>query len=84
MRSVVRPRMPASASWSRARCAVALETSCCAATVSIVSIDSAIVGLVSFFGGVSWLAVTLTPAVLIFDAPAILPVLLFSGSMFFG
>ncbi|RZU65366.1 hypothetical protein EV379_1698 [Microterricola gilva] len=47
-------------------------------------VGSTILGLISLFGGESWLAITLTPAVLIFDALAIFIVLLIYGSMIFG
>lgn len=42
-------------------------------------IGSAILALFALFGGESWLAITLAPAVLIFDALAMVPVLLLNG-----
>lgn len=47
-------------------------------------IGSAILALFALFGGESWLAITLAPAVLIFDALAMIPVLLLGGSILFG
>lgn len=47
-------------------------------------IGSAILGLFALFGGESWLAIALAPAVLIFDVLALIPVLLLGGPILFG